>query len=143
MLEVGGTYNRCEWLVCGEPFADLGAAVDAASPDMCVMSPRAWDLVALACTGTPVEHGGTTLVRLEDVTSPVAPVATAALSVETVVESLISLGAAGGGEGRSTRKTALRIFHEELQAFIPGAVRRRVQFGYGDSWVRPWCVCGV
>ncbi len=51
-IQVGGVYGRWEFLVAGEPMAQMGVAERLARPGEVVLAPEAWALVADRCTGT-------------------------------------------------------------------------------------------
>jgi class 3 adenylate cyclase/tetratricopeptide (TPR) repeat protein len=53
-VRIGGVYGRWEFLVSGEPLADVAAAERLAQPSQVALAPPAWALVQDACAGTPL-----------------------------------------------------------------------------------------
>jgi hypothetical protein len=66
--QIGGIYNRWEFLLTGEPLIDIGAANHLAAPGDIILCPSAWALIAADCEATPTdpvaEHPSARLVRL-------------------------------------------------------------------------------
>ncbi|HEU5098812.1 MAG TPA: tetratricopeptide repeat protein [Roseiflexaceae bacterium] len=53
-VRIGGVFGRWEFLLSGDPLADVAAAEHLAQPSEVVLAPEAWDLVAGACSGTSI-----------------------------------------------------------------------------------------
>src|SRR5262249_20332916 len=103
---LGGVRDRWELLVAGEPLEQVGVAEHQAQPGDVVLSPAAWTLANSVLSGVAVEQG---CVRLERVDRPLPP--------RPVVLPTLSSEAAPA-----------------LRAFIPGAIRTRLDAGQA-SWL--------
>ncbi len=101
---LGGVFDRWEFLVAGPPLAQVGAANAHAAAGETIVSSDAWALVAERCTGEAAPGGN---VKLEVVREPAAPVARTPVVVP------------------EERAAALR-------AFIPAAIRNRLDAGQSD-----------
>ncbi len=63
---VGGVLGRWEFVVAGDPLAQISAAERQAQPGQVVLSPQAWELVEERCLGTQLPEGGWLLEGLSD-----------------------------------------------------------------------------
>ncbi|KNC51973.1 adenylate/guanylate cyclase [Thecamonas trahens ATCC 50062] len=110
LLQVGGTFNRSECILCGPPLLQLSDAVPAASPKFSVLSPEAWallppgsvvaDVVSVKgeVVGEPVTAGDDAsampeggLMRAREVLEGVEPVAAHTHSIEELNEAGMAL----------------------------------------------------
>lgn len=102
---LGGVFDRWEFLVAGPPLSQVGAANAYAEPGQTVLSPEAWALAAEFCDGEPLEEGH---MRLDRVRVPLKN------RIAPDLNWLPSSAAPG------------------LRAFIPAAIRSRLDAGQSD-----------
>ncbi len=100
-LQLGGVFQRWEFLITGKPLSQVRLAERYAQPGEVVVSRQAWMLVRDDYSGQPLEAGN---VRLENIHKPLPP--------KTIVSSSLS----------SKAENALR-------AYIPGAVLTHLAAG--------------
>ena len=103
-VTLGGVFNRWEFMIAGVPLAQVGASNDRAQAGQILLSPEAWKRVQDKCTGQEVTDGH---VRLEAVRAPVP------------------VQPADPPDPAPEAAAALR-------AFIPGAIRSRLDAGQTD-----------
>ena len=102
----GGVRGRREFVIAGDPMRQIGVAADYEEIGEVILSPEAWSQIADRCDGADVGDG---FVRLTTIREGVPP---HALEPITVSEDA----------------------HEELRAYIPSAVRYRLDAGHYD-WI--------
>lgn len=105
-VHLGGVRGRWEFLLSGEPLAQMSQAEDLARPGEVVLAPEAWELVQEGCTGLPLGGG---YWRVTAVTQPIP--------VESTHQPSLTPEAT-----------------QALRAYIPGAVLQRLENGHG-AWV--------
>ncbi len=105
-LHLGGVRGRCEFLVVGEPFVDVGTANKEVRPEDAVATPRAWQLIGDRCQGEVLPSGDVRLLGVRE-PLPLRPL-----------------------EG--TRLTAAA--EPVVRNYIPAAVRSRLEAGQ-TAWV--------
>ena len=101
---LGGVFDRWEFLIAGQPLVQVGIANGHASPGDIVVSAEAWCLIAQAASGSPLADGAVRLTRLAR-TLTIEPPAALAPRPEIA---------------------------PALRAFIPGAIRGRLDAGHTD-----------
>ena len=70
--DLGGVYGRWEFLVSGQPLAQIKQAEPYTQPGRVTFSPEAWRLVQDQCGGQPLVNG---FVQLQTVKQPIPPTA--------------------------------------------------------------------
>ncbi len=105
-LQLGGVYQRWEFLVTGKPLMQVGVAESYAQPGDVVLSPEVWMLVKQDCVGQPLAAEN---VRLEALKTP--------LPLRATVPSFIFPEA-----------------EQALKAYIPGAILTRLAAGQ-SGWL--------
>lgn len=83
---VGGVLKRWEFLLAGDPVAQMNIASEIAQPGEVILSPQTWTLVETAVMGSPVQQGN---FRLEAVTSNVMPRLLAPVNLEAAAEEAL------------------------------------------------------
>lgn len=101
---LGGIFGRWEFLVAGRPLPEVGASNAQALPGQVVLAPSAWALVAGAAEGEPLMDGHVLLASVRETSDPV-PVPAVAVPDEAA---------------------------PALRAFIPAAIRNRLDAGQSD-----------
>jgi class 3 adenylate cyclase len=104
MATLGGVFGRWEFLVAGPPLAQVGAANHHAGPGQIYVSPEAWGHLQERCTGHREEDGYVRLTAVREAL-PFVPAPPALPTAEAAVA---------------------------LRAFIPGAIRTRLDAGQTD-----------
>lgn len=107
-IHLGGKHGRWEFMVAGQPLAEMSLAEQQAQPGEVIVSASAWTLVQEACQGQPLPSGD---VRLEAV----------------LLRSLLPLRALKFPRLSEDSTDALR-------AYIPGAILARLTAGQG-AWL--------
>lgn len=135
-VQVGGVFGRWEFLLTGDPLAQMSAASRQALPGQVVLSPATWDLVRDRCSGSALQHAGEAIpdsICLESVDVPVAPrsldVATPSPEIEAALQSYVPkamiahLGAGQAGWLAELRRvTVLFVNLPDLDYTLPGAL---------------------
>lgn len=104
---LGGVFGRWEFLVAGHPFTQVGISNKYAKPGQILISPEAWSLIKEKCEVLKEQHDDEESFQLIKILKP------RQLSPTTKV--------------KATASTTLAI-----RAFIPGAIRSRIDAGQTD-----------
>jgi class 3 adenylate cyclase/tetratricopeptide (TPR) repeat protein len=91
-VQVGGVFGRWEFLLSGDPLAQMSAASRLARPGQVILSHAAWDLVKDCCAGTPVSRSDVAApggMHLESVGFPVAQRRLEMLELSPAVEAAL------------------------------------------------------
>ena len=103
---VGGVYGRWEFVVMGQPLADMGPAADQALAGDVILAKQAWELISEFGSGQEVEHGCVKVATMTPAQEMIA-----VLDLPPPPE-----------------------FEDALKSFLPGAVRARLDAGQ-ISWL--------
>jgi len=95
---IGGTHGRWEFVLTGEPLAQVGHAEAQAQPGEVILSPEAWGLIQTQFAGEPLPTGA---VRAQDVVQTLPPQVALSITINPEAEAA-------------------------LWTYLPGAIRARL-----------------
>jgi class 3 adenylate cyclase/tetratricopeptide (TPR) repeat protein len=105
-VHVGGLYRRWEFLLAGDPLAQVGLIEKQVRPSGVILSSKVWDLISHRCTGEIAPTGAVHLMAVHKFVSPCA-LASSSLSEQA---------------------------RDALWAYVPGAIRARLAAGQ-SGWL--------